>query len=416
MNLKKTSVLNGFAVAIKMLIMLLINKILAVLGGPSLYGTVGQIQNVLMVFNTLGTGAMTTGVVKYCSGNEYQSNKVIHTSILVSIICSIIIALISLSFNEKLALYFLGDVKYSFIFTYLSLSVVFSSLNMTFLSILNGMKEIASYIKCSILGNFLSLLMVLVLSYKLEFEGALIALVTYQCFAFCITFYTVLKKDWFDCKLIGLKVDKDVLLSLGQYATMALVTAIVVPMSLIMIRDFLSVKLGDESVGNWEAMWRLSKAYLSFFTLTLSVYFLPKFSSLETFSGIRKELFEGYKFIIPISFFVLVLIYFFKTILVNLLFSAQFTMLHSLFKYHLIGDFFKILAFLISFVMLGKGLVKLYIITEVIFALSHYVFVRVFVDLAGFDGVSIAYMVNYLMYFVVLFYFVIYKKVDNYEC
>jgi PST family polysaccharide transporter len=64
MNLVKTSLLNGIAVAIKVASALVLNKILAVYVGPAGYAVIGQFQNAVSIVVNLAGGAVATGVTK----------------------------------------------------------------------------------------------------------------------------------------------------------------------------------------------------------------------------------------------------------------------------------------------------------------------------------------------------------------
>ena len=73
MTLIKTSLLNGIAVAIKMLTLLGINKILAIYVGPAGYAAIGQFQNAVTMITTFASGAINTGVTKYTA--EYYQDE-----------------------------------------------------------------------------------------------------------------------------------------------------------------------------------------------------------------------------------------------------------------------------------------------------------------------------------------------------
>lgn len=70
---------------------------------------------------------------------------------------------------------------------------------------------------------------------------------------------------------------------------MALVSALCVPISHVMVRKYLTNDLGQVSAGYWEAMFRFSSAYLIVLTSTLSVYLLPRLSELKSLQEIARE-------------------------------------------------------------------------------------------------------------------------------
>jgi PST family polysaccharide transporter len=197
-------------------------------------------------------------------------------------------------------------------------------------------------------------------------------------------------------------VDLNVAKNLAKYTAMALTTAATVPISHILIRNHLGQTLGWEVAGYWEAMYRLSGAYLLLISTTLSVYYLPRLSELNVWSEIRQEILYGYRMLMPLTIIFAFMIYIFRDEIISILFSNKFRPMGELFYWQLIGDVLKIAAWLLSFVMLSKAMTWEYISTEVIFSLSFYVIVKFLVNLIGFVGVSVAHAVNYGLYFVVI--------------
>ena len=76
----------------------------------------------------------------------------------------------------------------------------------------------------------------------------------------------------------------------------------------------------------------------------------------------------------------------------------------ELFLYQLLGDVIKIAAWLLGFIMVAKAMTKLSIFGEILFTLSFVGLVIFFVNLYGLIGVTIAFMVNYFMYLIFLYF------------
>ena len=117
-------------------------------------------------------------------------------------------------------------------------------------------------------------------------------------------------------------------------------------------------------------MTRVSNAYLVLLTTTLSVYYLPKLSEINDNFTIRKEIFSGYKIILPVLIVLSSMIYVFRNWIVLILFSENFLPTTNLFAVQLLGDVFKISSWLIANLMLAKAMSKLYILSEILFSLS----------------------------------------------
>jgi PST family polysaccharide transporter len=404
-TLIKTSLLNAIAVVIRMLTLFGINKILAVYVGPSGYAAIGQFQSAVLMITTFASGAINNGIIKYTA--EYQDDKekqveVWRTAGTASLIGALITGTIVLLFSRTLSVEFLNDEKYTSVFYWFAATLVFFTFNSLLLAVLNGKKEISTYVIASIIGSLFSLVVtsVLVISYGLY--GALVSLVVYQSLSFFITLWLCKKTSWFKVSYFFGGVDKHQIKNLGKFAAMASTTAICVPLSHIFIRDYLSVYLGVENAGYWEATWRLSTAYLTLVTATLSVYYLPRLSELKTKAEIKGEILQGYKFILPVAAFFAFLMYVFRDLIINILFSSEFIVMETLIGWQVTGDTLKIGSWILAYLMVSKALTKIFIFTEIFFAFSFYALTICLVPEYGLKGVAIAHAVNYLIYWIVV--------------
>ena len=185
---------------------------------------------------------------------------------------------------------------------------------------------------------------------------------------------------------------------------MALTSAACVPLSHILIRNHLGETLGWEAAGYWEAMWRLSAAYLMLVTTTLSVYYLPKLSELKDPAEIKKEILQGYKIILPVAAVCGLVIYLLRDFIIRVLFTAEFAQMEVLFGWQMVGDTLKIGSWVLAYLMLGKAMVKLFILSEIGFAALFYGLVYYFTGIVGLEGGAIAHALNYFFYWSFMFF------------
>jgi PST family polysaccharide transporter len=125
---------------------------------------------------------------------------------------------------------------------------------------------------------------------------------------------------------------------------MALVTALTAPITQIVVRNYVINNIGIASAGYWQGMIRISDGYLLLVTTTLSTYYLPKLSSIQKQSELRKEIFNGYKITLPIVLAGCIIVYLFRTFIIKLLFTSSFLEMEQLFFFQMLGDFIKIAA------------------------------------------------------------------------
>lgn len=406
MNLIKTSLFNGVAVIIKMATLLGINKVLALYVGPSGYAALGQLQNALTMITTLSSGAVNTGVTKYTA--EYidqpqRQHAVWRTSTTLALIGSIFVGVLVALFSVELSSYFFKTEVYSSVFIWVALSLFFFTFNALLLAVINGKKDVKTLVVANIAGSFLSLIVTGILTWTLGLYGALVSLGIYQALAFVTTVLLCRRSDWFRINYFFGSFDKKIAIDLSKFAAMALTTAACVPVAQILIRSHLIEDFGVEYAGYWEAMWRLSSTYLLLVTTTLSVYYLPRLSELVGYKAVVREVMEGYKFILPMAVICCIAVYLLRDFVIQVLFSSQFLPMRDLFAFQLIGDVMKIGSWILAYVMLGKAMYRIYIVTEIAFAISLYGFVLLFTRWHGFEGVVEGYAFNYLLYWVVMF-------------
>jgi PST family polysaccharide transporter len=408
MTLIKTSILTAISTIIKILSGFVINKIMAVYVGPNGIALVGHFRNFISIVTTFSNGAITQGVVKYTA--EYQElekkTKIFSTSIIISLFCSIIIAIFVFAFRDYLSELILKDKTYSDVFAIFAITIFLFSLNSVFLSILNGQKEIKKYIAVNISSSLFSLFFTSFLVYKWHLHGALYAMVLNQSVIFFITLVFVIKSHWFRCKYFINWIDKDSFIKLIKFSLMAITSAIIVSGSQMIIRDYIGSNLGWNKAGYWQGIFYISEVYLVIVTTSLSVYYLPRLSEIKDKSELKKEIINGYKIIMPIVIFLAFMIFLLKDFIVLILFSEKFLPMIELFKWQLIGDVIKIASWLLSYLMLAKAMTKLFIISEIIFGSSWVILSIVCIKYFGLIGVTYAFSLNYFFYLIfVLIYF-----------
>ena len=407
MTLIKTSLLNAIAVAIKMLTMLGINKVLAVYVGPSGYAALGQFQNAVQMITTFGSGAINTGVIKYTSEysqDESEQHKLWKAAGTIALTASIFVGALVVIFNQTLASWFIKDAQYGSVFIWFGLTLIFFVFNTLLLAILNGKKEIARYVIANVAGSIFSLTISVVMILQLGLYGALLTLAIHQSLTFFVTLGLCYRTAWFKFQYLFGSVDKTTAVNLGKYTAMALTSAVTVPASHILVRNHLGETFGWETAGYWEAMWRLSAAYLMFVTTTLGVYYLPRLSEIKDPKIIKKEIIQGYTIILPTAIFIGLSIYFFRDLIIKLLFNENFAPMRELFAWQMVGDTLKIGSWILAYLMLGQAMVKIFMATELVFGFGFFIWTWLFTGYFGFKAPVVAHALNYFLYWILLYF------------
>jgi O-antigen/teichoic acid export membrane protein len=405
LKLVQTTFFSGIIALIRIASGFVANKIVAMYTGTNGVALIGAFSNFLSIFIAFANGAINTGVVKYTA--EYRDNdeglkSLFSTAFKISLICSSIVGLFLMSFASFFSDLIFLNSDYKNTIRVLGISIILYSLNSLFISILNGKQEIKKYTIVNTSGSIIGLILTLILVFYFKLIGAMYALVLSQSIVFFISFTIIVKSDWFSMDYFNQKIDYSIVKKLSHYSMMAIVTALLVPVSQIVLRNMIISSLGMDSAGVWQGMMRISDGYLMVLTTALATYYLPKLASLHTNEELRLEIFKGYKLIIPLVFTSCIVVYSLRFFIIKLLFTPDFIEMSNLFFFQLVGDFFKMASWILAYLMLAKSMTKLYIVTEVLFAVIYVGLGFLCVNFFNITGLSIAFAITYFIYFLVM--------------
>lgn len=401
MNLLRTSYLVGISTFIRIFAGFIINKTLALCAGPTGIALVGQLQNFNSLACTIAKGGISSGIVKYTSEfkNIIERKKIIFTSFIITLVLSLFVGFCVLFMSKSLSFWVFGKYDYEYIFKIFSSTLLLFTLNSVILNILNGLQEILHLTIINVISSLTTLCLTCTLVYLLSLEGALISIVINQSIVFFITLYYCYKKKWIVFQNIFSQFSKTYLKKLLAFSLMSLTTALAVPATQFYVRDYISYNLSVNDAGIWQGMLYVSNTYLMCISTIITVYYMPKLSSIKSLSSIKKEVYKGVIIIIPIVSILSFSVFLLKDFVVSIMFTEEFQNMRNLFEFNMYGNILKISSFIISSIMLAKALTKIYVLTEIIFSFTFVLLNVYFINTYGLIGTSYAYCLNYLIYF-----------------
>lgn len=409
MNLLRTSFWTGLATITKLSAALVTNKIMAVVIGPSGVALLGNFSNITAILGSFSNGAIGSGIVKYIAEFEKEEEKksVISHAILINLICSFIIGGLVLILNKTLASFAFKDQNLNSIFIIFGITVVFYGLNTTLTSILNGYKEIKYLILTGVIGSFISLLLAYIITIRFGLYGALINTIISQVLIFILNWLFVAKLKVIRKVLFNTVIDKKLIIKLLKFGLMS-IASLSGTATLLIIRKYVYDYYSPNEAGYLQGLWTISSNYLLIITTSLTIYYLPTLSSIKGKEGIRKEIINGYKLLVPLCIFGGLVIFFSREIIIRVLFTSAFFQMKDYFAFQLIGDTFKISAWILSYLMIAKAMTRWFIISEILFSVSYIGIGFVFMHIYGSIGITYAYALNYLFY--LIFLLILFKK------
>lgn len=403
MSLIKSSLLNGIAVAVKVGSAMLLNKVLAVYVGPSGYAVIGQFQNALAVALSLGGGVMGPGITKGTAqhfDDREQQYAIWRTAFKLTMSATLGASIVFIIAHQWLSDKLLERADMGTVFIGLGLALPAIAINNLLLAIINGKKDVVTYVSANIIGSISSLVVVGALTYTWGLYGALLAIAISPAASLLATCALVLRRDWFKVTFLRGKVDRPAVRELSGFGLMGLTSALLAPLTYMFIRNHLSETLGLNAAGYWQASWKISEIYLMMVTLTLSMYYLPRLAEIKARIELRQEIVKVYSVILPMVLIGAIVMYLLRDFITEKLFSRDFAPMRDLFLWQLTGDVLKIGSWILAYVMQGRAMIRTFIASEIIFSLSFYALTVVFVSAYGLQGVAMAYACTYLLYWI----------------
>lgn len=401
MNIVRAGFYSSIATGARLLAALVIVKLVAWLAGPEGIGRLGQFMSLMSLLAVLAGGGISAGVVKYVAEYRHDTQKLsrLLASALVYALCaSCLMGCVALLFSKQLAQWLLGDVRYENLIRVLAIAQLGIALANYMLSVINGFMDVRRLAFIQVCGAVLSMAMAIGLSHWLHLYGALLALVVGQLLLLVVGLPVWQCSPYFQRSMLRLRFDREMSGRLAAFSVMTLTSALLPPLINIAVRNHLALQFGWQQVGYWQAVSKVSDAYLLFFTTAINIYYLPKLASTHGRAPLAAELRSAYRHVLPAVLLLAMAVYAMRGWVTRLLFSADFSAANALYAPQLLGDVVKIASFMLSYLMLAKAMTRMFVVAECVFALSYLALVYVFTASFGLVGTMYAFAVNYLLY------------------
>jgi O-antigen/teichoic acid export membrane protein len=387
-------------------------KVVAAVIGPAGIALLGQLNNFSTITLGISNGGITTGITKYIS--EYSSSRkkyilFLGTGFWITVFFSILTSFVLILGAGYFSRLILHDEKYKYVFYFFGTTITFYALNALLISVINGFKEYKKYIIANILGSIVGLIFSVILSINYGIPGALISAVTFQSIVFLLTLFIIHKSYWFEWRIFTGKFSKLVAGKLGHFSLMALVSAVLVPVAQLIVRGYITRNQTLVKAGLWEGINRISGMYLMVITTSLSVYYLPRLAEIKNNNEIKKEVFGVYRLIIPALIAATLVIFLLRKLIIQILFTKEFSGMQELFGFQLAGDIFKMSGWILGYLMIAKAMTRTYITMEVTSAALQVLLSILFINLYGTIGATIGYALGHLIYFSIMM--IIFRKI-----
>jgi len=401
--LKITS-LNAVVITVRLVISGFTQWLLASTFGETGIARIGQVRNIMGMLTSISSLGIFNGIVKYVAehkNNKIELDKLFSTTTVFVLVGSFISGTVlffgSSYFSEIL---FKSD-DFTYVFKIIAFIVPFIALNRVLYGIVNGLSEYKNYARIELISYLLSSVLLVVALYKANLEVAILAIAIAPVIqlAVIIAVFRKILKRFVNFKKLRLGLDyKNSLLAFALMSFVSTFLSNYIELSVIaLVEDKVSIN----GAGYWVAISFISKNYMVFASGLFTLYVIPKFANIYTKEEFKIEVLNIYKTILPIFGLGMILVYLLRNVIIDVIYP-DFKGMEPLFKWQLLGDFIRLCSLILAHQFLAKRMVKSFVITEIISLTLFYVLTTLFINYFSTEGVVIAHLVRYVIYFVIV--------------
>ena len=408
-TLLKVLSLNSISVAVSFVLGIFSSKIISVFLGTSGMALTGSFRNFALMIKSLATLGINNSIVKLFVENKEDKKElsvIYSTFFWVFLFISALLALLILAFATPISGFLFYTTNYATPIRFFGILLPFMVINTFWLAIYNGLEKYKVIVIIQIISNILVFVLTAFLIWKQNISGGLLSIAIGEFLMVVVTFLFVRNdSDYFKFDLHKI-MSKKYINVIKKFSVMALLSAVIVPMTLLFIRNQIVQNYSIHDAGIWDAVNRLSSFYMMFFSSGLSLYYMPKLASIHTEKEFKAELKSYFKIFVPLFLLMLIVIYFAKSIILNVAFTREFSGINELLIWQLAGDFIKIITLAFGFQIVVKTMMKRYFIGEIAFNLSYFLLAVYLMKKFSVEGVLQAYFyANLVCLVLVLFMF-----------
>lgn len=384
-------------------------KIVSVFMGTSGMALLGSFKNFTGMFKSMSTLGINNLVVKLVveNKNDKEELSIIYSTFFwIFLMISVVLGSVVLIFSGFIADFLFFNNSYVVPIQFFGLLLPLVVINAFWMAIYNGLEEFKKIVFIQIISNVFVFGLTTFLIWKQNIFGGLLSVALSELLLVLVTFLFVRsdKNNFrFDLQRI---ISKKYFDAIMKFSSMALLSAVIIPMTLMLIRNTIVKQYSIDEAGIWDGVNKLSSFYMLIFSSGLSLYYMPKLASLKTDAEFKDELKSYFKILVPLFVLMLIAVFLLKGFIIDFAFTAEFSRIKEVLVWQLFGDLLRIMTLAFGYQIVAKAMIKKYFILEITFNLLYLFFSYFLVKISSFEGALQAYFfANLFLFLLILWMF-----------
>lgn len=404
----KSSAVVGGASVITIIIGLIKVKALAVLLGPAGIGLMGILATIMTTGATFfGLGLGISGVRELSLNNknieklDLVRKALFSANFLLGLLAIVIIFIFRVTLSE----WFFQSPNYQLATCIIAVGVFFSLISSSQTALLQGLRKITELAKVKVIGALVSTLIGLLVIWQFGEPGIPFFVITLPLVSFFAALFYSRKLPKLTSSSIRIQELTPQWQSLFTLGFAFMLTGLLGAGCQLIVRYILNQELNIESVGYFQAAWSISMTYISFVLGAMAADYYPRLTQeIHNRDTANRLVNEQTEIAIIFAAPVLLAILAFAPLVINLLYSSEFSDSIEILRWQVFGDVLKVISWPLGFIILAKGRSKLFFCTELLWNVSYVLLVYVGINDFGIEITGYAFAVSFLILLFVIYF------------
>ncbi len=311
-----------------------------------------------------------------------------------------LIAIIALS--PLLSTFTFNDSNHIYAFIAIAFIIFLTSIQNGELAILQGTKQLNQLAKASMWGAIIGVLLSIPMFYFWGIDSVIPALIIFSLSTLGAVIFQRIKIPNPKPQIsISETINKGrSFISLGIFLT---ISAIANNLVTYLFLTYLNNVADTSTVGHYQAGFTLVNKYMGILFTAIIMEYYPRLSQVSN-SRLRTSVFVSHEMSIALWVLLPVIAIFIASskLIITILYSSEFLTILPFIIWAVIGTVFRAISWCMSFTILARGDGKIFIITELLSALTCITLNILSYNYWGLDGLGFAYVIWYLIYTIIV--------------
>lgn len=414
LKLIKATTIVSMATIVGMAAAIIRSKFMAVTLNPAGVGIFAQANNFQQLLVTISTLGISVGIVKYTA--KYRGEKdaakiegVISCGFwMQSIVCMISFAAVVLC-SAILSRFLFSDHDYKYFLIIASVGMPFLVIASLVESVLFGYGGYKAFAKARSFSAVLSLIPLIILVYLGGIKGGFVFLAASGIITLGAYLYFLKKTFASDIpvRITGALNFKEIKNNIKYfskdllyYGGVSFAGGILGWVNIVFLRSLLIKHYGAQANGYYQVVFSISAMYLVFLTNGLWSHLYPKISAISDPKSYSLEVNNAIRFcafgIMPF----MIMLFLFRDMIINLVYSHTFIAARELFAPQLFGDMFYVLFYTMGISLLANMKLLAHLTFSIVYSVLFIGFFLILNGAFGIKAITISYLVSNALIFI----------------